>query len=152
MRFFLCLMAGLNFTVLASAQTNRALPTSPALQATVTDENRQPLEQAHVLLIPTNGRASLRADTDALGRVRFYGTPPGTYQLEVRKVGFYEVRRSVQVTRASVVEVELHHVEEFHDTVEVNDSPPEIDPAKTESSETLTNREIFSLPYPSSRH
>src|SRR5256885_265698 len=151
MRFLLCLMASLNFALLASAQTNRALPTTPALQATVTDENRQPLEQAHVVLITTNGRPSLRADTDALGRVRFFSIPPGTYQLDVRKVGFYELRRSVQVARAATVEVALHHVEEFHETVEVSDSPPDIDAAKTESSETLTNREIFSLPYPSSR-
>src|SRR5205807_6644008 len=74
-----------------------------------------------------------------------------TYQLDVRKVGFYELRRSVPISGAAAMEVSLHHVEEYHETVEVNDSAPEIDPAKTESSETLTNREIFSLPYPSSR-
>src|SRR5207302_3072679 len=68
-----------------------------------------------------------------------------------RKVGFYELRRNVKVSAIATVQVAIHHVEEFRETVEVNDSPPEIDPAKTEASETLTNREIFSLPYPSSR-
>src|SRR4051812_29016038 len=151
MRVSLCLLAGLYFALLAGAQSKRALPGLPALQATVTDENGQPLGQAQVSLIPPSNRASLRADTDALGRVRFYGVAPGTYLLDVRKVGFYELRRSVQVERSATVEVALHHVEEFHETVEVSDSPPDIDPTKTESSETLTNREIFSLPYPSSR-
>src|SRR5436305_1615266 len=151
MRVLLCVVAGLLLALPAPAQMNRPAPAAPNLQATVTDENRQPLGQAQVFLIPAGNRPALRADTDALGRVRFFSIPPGTYQLDVRKVGFYELRRSLQVARAATVEVALHHVEEFHETVEVSDSPPDIDAAKTESSETLTNREIFSLPYPSSR-
>src|SRR3954469_14784252 len=151
MKVCLCLLAGLLFTLSLSAQTARAIPASPALQVTVTDENRQSLDQVEVLLLPPGNRAGLQIMTDPQGRVRFYGLAKGTYELQVRKVGFYELKKQVQISGPATIDAMLHHVEEFHETVEVSDSPPEVDPAKTESSETLTNREIFSLPYPSSR-
>jgi hypothetical protein len=145
---FLCATALLASCLWAQS---RAVPSSGGLLITVTDENGVAVPEAHVYLSFAGKPAAAQAVTDALGRVRFLHVSAATYQIDVRKVGFYELRQNLQVANPARIRVVLHHVEEYHETVEVNDSPPEIDPTKTESSETLTNREIFSLPYPSSR-
>jgi len=139
--------------LVASLQAQRrAVPaTTLGLLITVSDEYSAAVPDALVSVSMPGARATSQAMTDALGKVRFFGPASGSYQVTVRKVGFYELRQDVQLSGAAHLQVSLHHVEEYHETVEVNDSPPQIDPAKTESSETLTNREIFSLPYPSSR-
>src|SRR5207245_227695 len=113
--------------------------------------NGAAVPDALVSVLKPGSRAAAQVMTDPLGKARFFGPATGSYNVNVRKVGFYELRQNVQLSGTTRLQVSLHHVEEYHETVEVNDSPPEIDPAKTESSETLTNREIFSLPYPCSR-
>jgi hypothetical protein len=138
--------------LVAPLQAQRsAVPATAGIVVTVTDENGAAVPEARVFIAKTGSRLGLQSMTDALGKARFPSPGAGPYQLNVRKVGFYELRQNLQISGAIRLQVTLHHVEEYHERVEVNDSPPEIDPAKTESSETLTNREIFSLPYPSSR-
>jgi len=138
--------------LVASLQAQRsATPAPPGLLVTVTDENGAAIPDARIFVGKSGARMGLQIMTDALGKARFAEPAAGTYQVDVRKAGFYELRQNVQIAGAMRLQLSLHHVEEYHETVEVNDSPPEIDPAKTEASETLTNREIFSLPYPSSR-
>ena len=136
----------------ATVQAQRSgLPRTTGLLVTVTDENGAAIPEARVFVGKTGERLGFQSITDALGQARFAAPAPGAYQVKARKVGFYELRQNVQLSGAARLQIMLHHVEEYHETVDVNDSPPEIDAAKTESSETLTNREIFSLPYPSSR-
>ena len=76
----------------------------------------------------------------------------GTYQLEVEKEGFYAASiPNVEVTSGSTLEVTLTHVREFHEVVEVTDSARAVELARTASQQRLTSREIFSLPYPTTR-
>ena len=48
-------------------------------------------------------------------------------------------------------EVTLNHIREFSEQVNVVYSPPAIDPAKTQASETLSSENIIDLPFPVTR-
>jgi hypothetical protein len=61
------------------------------------------------------------------------------------------VNRGPKLTVGSDITIVLHHIQEFHEQVQVTDSPPLVDPAQTSSREELTNRQLFSLPYPTTR-
>ena len=123
-----------------------------AVLITVHDENRHPVSGARVYLTVPGSTFSLVVETDFAGRYRFYGVPPGTYALQVEKNGFYPNRtESMQFSARAEHDVVLRHVQEFRENVDVTDTAPAVDPAKTSSTQQLTNREIFTLPYPTTR-
>ena len=117
---------------------------------TVTDENNRPIEGA-IITVTQNGAAIFRAATNYRGQAQFRAVA-GVHELRVEKPDFYahivpnlDLRKSVELA------VTLHHVQEFRERVDVTDSAPEVDPAQTASTAQLTNRELFSLPYPTTR-
>lgn len=90
-------------------------------------------------------------ETNYTGACVFRNLPPGQYQLRAEKLGFYAFEQAIPVAQDASVEVALHHVQEYHEEINVVDSPPAIDPTRTVQAQHLTNREIFSLPYPTTR-
>ena len=117
---------------------------------TVIDENGQPVEGA-IITLAQNGAPLFRGATDHLGRSALRA-PAGTHVLRVEKQNYYAYEApEFSAKNAAELTITLHHVQEYHERVEVTDSAPEVDPAQTASSNQLTNRELFSLPYPTTR-
>jgi hypothetical protein len=116
----------------------------------VADENARPIQGA-VVTITQNGTAIFRGATDFRGEARFRA-PAGTHELRVEKNDFYAYTiPALDLRKAVELAVTLHRVQEFRENVVVTDSTPQVDPAQTSSTEQLTNRELFSLPYPTTR-
>jgi hypothetical protein len=126
-------------------------PVSRALTITVKDENGVAVPGARVALIAPD-YPTLKVEADYAGKVQLQSLASGSYQLRVERENFYAVTvPDIKVPESAAVQVTLHHVREYHENVEVTDSPPAVELAQTSSREQLTNREIFSLPYPVTR-
>ena len=118
---------------------------------TVTDENGVAVPAARVTL-SIAGRPTLRLESNYLGKVQLGSLAAGTYELQVERENYYAVTvPDVKVPQSGTVQVTLHHVHEYKESVDVTDSPQAVELAQTASQEQLTNREIFSLPYPVTR-
>ena len=121
---------------------------SATLTILVLDENSVPVPAARVTLQELNAGA-LRCETGFAGTCQFSNLTPGTAQLRVQKEGFYAVALSdVKLGLEGRVDVTLSHVQEVKDVVNVTESPPAVDPGKTQAQEQLTGIEIIDIPYP----
>jgi len=135
----------------AADQPARA-PAGVELEVTVLDENGVAVPSARLTISPKAPSPALHGETDYKGRKRFTGVVPGLYSLEAEKEGFFAVTETeVHVGEETSLEVTLNHVQEFSEQVNVVYSPPAIDPAKIQSSETLTNEQIIDLPFTTTR-
>jgi hypothetical protein len=124
----------------------------PAVTVTVKDEDRHPVVGARVTLTAPGTSFALVVQTDFGGRYRFYDMPKGKYTLEVEKQGFYPSKtEELAFVPGAEFPITLRHVQEFRESMDVTDTAPAVDPAKTSSTNQLTNREIFTLPYPTTR-
>ena len=138
-------------TALAGQRTSQANP-NYRLLVKVTDENGVAIADALLVLTQSATQTVARAQTDAAGRHEFSLANVGTYQLKVEKQGFYaSTTDDVRVVDASSLEITIYHQQEIAETVNVYAAPPAIDPAKIPIAATLTNREVLTLPYPSTR-
>jgi len=118
----------------------------------VSDENGLALPAVQLVLEKPGAAVTWRCETDFRGACRFAGLAAGAYRLRATKEGFYASEiPALDPAKSGVIEIALAHVQEFREVVEVTDSPPTIDPAQTASSEQLTSREIFSVPYSGTR-
>src|SRR5438477_8385886 len=136
---------------LAGAQGARPAQPPPQVTVTVTDENGAAVIGARILRNDMERSRVFQAETDFRGRARF-SAATGPHRLLVEKPGFYSaLLPELKPAQPADIQVKLRHVQEFHERMEVTDSPPAVDPAKTAGSDDLTNRELFSLPYPTTR-
>jgi len=127
-----------------------AVAQSVAITVAVVDENLVALRGVRVTLQPHNGRA-LRCETSFAGRCQFLDLPPGPGELRAEKEGFYVITLPVvEIGATANVDITLSHVEEIKEVVNVVESPPAIDPAKTQAQEQLTGMDIVNIPYPNS--
>ncbi len=135
--------------------TQAAAPAAPvgySLAVSVTDETNLPVESAQLTLTQNSTRQVFKSETNYSGQAQFSNLPPGQYQLEATKEGFYVLTvKSVQVGTTQKVDLILNHQQELHQTMNVEYSPPAIDPTQTVQSEGLTGQEIVDLPYPTTR-
>jgi hypothetical protein len=139
MRGLLCVLA-----LLATAAAQAAPPSIIA----VTDENGVAVSSAIVFLESGSGR-TLRCPTDYTGRCQFPALPAGAYQLRVQKEGFYELREPhVEIIPGETIDVAISHQQEVREVVNVEESPPTIDPAQVASKETLTGVDVIDMLYP----
>jgi hypothetical protein len=122
------------------------------LRITVHDENGVAERDVRISLQASGGAAALSGETDFAGRCQFTSVTPGAYQLHAEKEGFYAAVQQVQVSAAiSGVEVELHHVQEVKEEVNVVESAPAIDPEQISDTRTLSGVDIINIPYPVTR-
>ncbi|HKS72628.1 MAG TPA: TonB-dependent receptor [Terriglobales bacterium] len=122
------------------------------LTITVTDENEAPVPSALVYLRATPQSEPLRCETDFSGKCEFPKVTAGAWLLHVERTNFYTVDFPIaSVTATPNVDVRLTHLKEIRETVNVQESPPTIDPAQTASEQQLTGVDIINLPYPTSR-
>jgi len=121
------------------------------LHVAVVDENGAAVPSARITLTPSQGKP-LQGESDYAGRKEFPTVVPGDYTLHVEKEGFFAVNETgINVGEVLSADVTLHHIREFPEQVNVVYSPPAIDPAKTQASETLSSAEIINLPFPVDR-
>src|SRR6185437_11696499 len=126
--------------------------TAEKLTITVHDENGVAQRSARVTLQPTGRTGLLKQETDFAGRCQFTSLPPGAYQLRAEKEGFYAAAQTVQVGAATgAIEIELHHVQEVKEEVNVVESAPAIDPEKIADTRTLSGLDVINIPYPVTR-
>lgn len=136
------LLLTLTLACIAAAQS-----VSPPTIA-VSDENGVAVRSARVFLeapsLPT-----LRRETDFNGRCPFPGLAAGAYTLRVEKEGYYALSQpGVQMAPGSTVEVVISHQQEVHETVDVHESPPAIDPAQVSSQESISGLDVIDIVYP----
>ena len=138
-------------TALAGQRTSQGKP-NYRLLVRVSDENGVAIANVLLVLTQSATQTVARAQTDAAGRHEFSLANVGTYQLKVEKEGFYaSTTDDVRVGDTPSLEITIYHQQEIAETVNVYAAPPAIDPAKTAIAATLTNREVLTLPYPSTR-
>src|SRR5262245_10342103 len=125
----------------SSAQNSKLL-------VTVADDNGLPVVSARIILTRTETKEIIRCESDFSGRCELSSISPGNYQLIVEKTGYYAAKSNeIQVGDSPTLAVTLSHEQEIRESIDVVNSPPAIDPAKTEAGETLTFREIINIPY-----
>jgi TonB dependent receptor len=132
----------------AHGQASTPLHEVNGLVVMVSDENGGAISGAGVEL-QGPGR-SLRCETDIAGRCRFLALAGTPWRLRVEKEGFYLFVLPAVQTSGSL-EVTLAHEQEVHETVNVVESPPSIDPARVASHEQLSAIDIVNIPYPNTR-
>jgi hypothetical protein len=147
---WLCFLGVLAGTVHAVPQLPSVPQPAEKLNISIVDENGVAVPQALVLL--TNADKKARCDTDFAGRCQLTSLASGTYQLHIEKLGFYRLDLpEVHVPNTASLDVTLSHEQEVRETVDVVESPPAIEPQKTADTETLSQREILNVPYPTTR-
>jgi hypothetical protein len=132
----------------AYAQVGNSQRDTNELTIVVTDENGVAVPDARVELQGPTG--PIRCNTDRAGRcgfARLTGTP---WQLRVEKESFY-VFALPTIQTSGTLEVTLAHEQEVHETVNVVESAPAIDPARVSSQEQLNAVDIINIPYPNTR-
>jgi len=140
------------FTCLAMFWAGAAAQAPPALKVMVHDENGVAQRSVLVSLQVAGSAAVFKQETDFAGRCQFPGLPPGAYQLRAEKEGFYAAAQTVQVGAATgAIEIELHHVQEVKEEVNVVESAPAIDPEKIADTRTLSGLDVINIPYPVTR-
>jgi TonB dependent receptor/Carboxypeptidase regulatory-like domain len=134
--------------VSALAAAMAGAQTAPAPTILVEDENGKAVAAARVFLDAANG-AELRCQTDFTGRCPFPALTPGAYKLRVEKEGFYAtVEASVEMVAASTIEVTISHQQEVREVVNVQESPPAIDPTQVKAQESLSGLDVIDMVYP----
>ena len=117
----------------------------------IVDENGASVPSAQITLTPAAGKP-LQGETDYAGRKDFSAVAPGVYTLHITKEGFFAVTQTgIHAGEVASADITLHHTREFPEQINVVYSPPAIDLAKTQSSETFTSEEIINLPFPVDR-
>lgn len=138
MRGLLCFVA-----LIAIAAAQAAPPT-----VVVTDENGDVVRSAHIFLQAASG-ATAQCLTDFNGRCQFPSLQSGTYKLRVEKERFYALEEpSVEIAPGGKIEVSISRQQEVKETVDVHESPPQIDAAQVAAQESISGLDVINIVYP----
>jgi hypothetical protein len=138
MRGLLCVVA-----LIAVAAAQAAPPT-----IIVTDENGDVVRSAQVFLEAASG-STAQCLTDFNGRCQFPSLRAGTYKLRVEKERFYSAEEaSVEIAPGATIEVSISRQQEVKETVDVHESPPQIDAAQVGAQETISGLDVINIVYP----
>jgi hypothetical protein len=144
----LLLVLTLTARALPQASATEAPRKTSALAITVLDENGVAVRGAHVQL-EHQGELK-RCETDPAGHCEFRNVGLGATRLRVEKEGFY-VFTLPTVQASGTLEIVLTHQQEVRESVNVVESPPALDPARSVSEEQLSGIDILNIPYPNTR-
>src|SRR5581483_3670180 len=122
----------------------------------VVDENEAPVRGVLVSVAPSTQPSSAQtltgagsASSDAAGVFHLTLPSSGHYALRAARDGFFVFTNpDLELAPNAPVEIRLAHLKELAESVDVNYSPPVIDPQQTSDSERLNNEEILNIPYP----
>jgi len=134
--------------LLIVAVCTAAAQISPAPTIVVVDENGVAIASARVS-VQAPPQPAAKCETDHSGRCHFPGLAPGEYRLRVEKEGFYALDQpKLQLAPGATIEVAISHEQEVHEVVDVQESPPAIDPAQIASRETISGLDVIDIVYP----
>jgi len=144
-------LIALLLALLFQACTVGAADTRLTLGARVTDENGLPVAAAQVTLAVSGG-LTLSAVTDDAGYFSIPNLSPGEYAVRIEKRDYFLLAEQKIDLRPDSGEFSftLNHVQEVHETVDVTAPENTIDPTTTQSTASLTNKEIIDIPVASS--
>jgi len=113
----------------------------------VSDENGVAVPSARVSL--KSASVSVSCQTDFNGRCQFSALPAGEYELHIEREGFYALTRpDVQILSGVKLEVSITHQQEVREVVNVQESPPAIDPEQVSAKETISGLDVINIVYP----
>ena len=124
-----------------------AADTRLVLKGRVIDENGLPVGEAQVKLEQPGGQ-SFSAITDDAGYFSLPNLSPGEYNARIEKTGFFVLADQKIELQADNTEFtfSLNHVEEVHEQVDVTVPENRIEPTMTQSTESLSAKEIIDIP------
>jgi len=130
-------------------QTAPQVTPQPAPQSTPRTTPQQP--GTNPPNVPANA-PTFRATTDDAGYFSIPNLAAGEYIARVEKAGFFLLANQKIELKAESGEFAfmLNHVEEVHERVDVTVPQNRIDPDTTQSTESLSNKEIIDIPVASS--
>jgi hypothetical protein len=132
---------------MASANSAQA---AIAITGKVVDENDAPVREARITASLANVQGG--ATSDAAGLFRLEIPSPGNYRIEARRDGFFlYTNQSLALEEDVPLEIRMNHLKELAESVDVNYSPPVIDPQQTSETKSLNNQEILNVPFPASQ-
>jgi hypothetical protein len=140
-------MIGVLAATCALAQSSSPEPSR--LTISVMDDNGVAVPRALILL--TAGAQKYHYETDFAGRCEIALPATGAYHIRIGKQGFYQADANLSLPETRNLDVRLIHEQEIRESIDVIESPPAIDPEKTSDTETLSQREILNIPYPTTR-
>jgi hypothetical protein len=122
--------------------------TSATLGGRVQDANGAALPGVTVTATNTETNQSKISTTDGEGRYRFSYLAVGAYELRVEKSGFTTLTKSLTLTVGQALDVPLSlSVAAVAEDVQVNSSnAPAVETARTQVAETVTPKDVESLP------
>ncbi|MDQ6664384.1 MAG: carboxypeptidase-like regulatory domain-containing protein [Acidobacteriota bacterium] len=138
--------------LLAGASVVRASAAAVTVTGKVTDENGIAVAGARIEMTAA-GRPASTAVSDDVGAFAFAFEAPADYRVQAERQGYFVFTQdAVSLHEGSnLVTVTLNHLKEFADSVNVNYSPPVIDPQQTAQVKQINTLEILEVPYPASQ-
>lgn len=128
----------------APAQQN---VTSATLTGSVLDTNEAVVGGASVTVTNTGTNIAWTTSSDMNGRFRFSFLPAGDYRLRVAQAGFADMEKTFSLTVGQTLDVSLRlSLAALTGSVNITSDVPLVETARTQVSETVTPREIDSLP------
>jgi hypothetical protein len=122
------------------------------IEITVLDENGIPVPAAQLTLVRADTQTVVRGETDSKGRMELSELTAGMYRLKIEKQGFYASESQIiNVGETDRFEITINHEQEVRDSINVVNSSPTIDLAKTSAGDELSSMEIVNIPYTSGR-
>ena len=142
MRKTLFSLVFLAVVVPAAAQT--------AVEGTIRDSAGQSVAAVKVALQRPEGGIAQQTTTDAAGKFRLPAVEAGDYVLKTEAPGFYPAvyNFTLRPRQPLSLTLDLQHKEALEQRVEVRSGYLTVDPEKTGSSYTFTNRDLEALPDP----
>ncbi|HTA45586.1 MAG TPA: carboxypeptidase regulatory-like domain-containing protein [Bryobacteraceae bacterium] len=141
---YLCLFTG---ALIASGAE-----TGIAVSGKVVDENGAPVRDVRITAFGSTGQAPISAGSDAAGGFSLQIPKTGIYRIQAECDGYFVFTRpEVDLEDTSSLEIQITHLKELAESVNVNYSPPVIDPEQTSDTKRLNSQQILNIPYPASQ-
>lgn len=140
------------FVVAATFAAAQAAGTGITVTGKVVDENGAPVRDAIVTAAQSDAGQRVSASSDAAGLFSMEVTEAGSYTIEAKREGFFLFTNpNVTLDEGVPLEIQLNHVKELAESVDVHYSPPVIDPQQPSETKQLNSPEILNIPYPASQ-
>jgi Carboxypeptidase regulatory-like domain len=123
-----------------------------AVAGKVVDETGAPVREVVVTAYKTETSQKSTATSDAAGAFLLNLAEAGTYRIEAKREGFFLfTNAAVALDEGTPLEIQMNHLKDLAESVDVHYSPPVIDPQQTSDTKQLNNQEILNVPYPASQ-
>lgn len=120
----------------------------------VLDENGAPVRDVRITAVETDvsPASPVNAGSDAAGIFSLEIPASGVYRIQAEREGYFLfTEQNVTLDETVQLEIQLTHLKELAESVDVNYSPPVIDPEQTSDTKKLNSQEILNIPYPASQ-